>query len=446
MSLERVLVWPDAYPLLLKGLLEQNGAFILDALESWPQCGVTEDKQGIVTCVLPPLYYLLWQKPAEPFEQCFYQHIFDYQDDAQQYIESACSHLNQQMGSNEASSELLINRIDQYAPIAEQLQVESDLSLSLLVKQLRYFKLYRHFLTLGLPLSSNDVLELWSDEDFREVLLPFVKSNLHHDANGLADEIANRLSLGEDFFDLLIALCDDNIDNRLIERALLSHISQKDAKQSLCMRFVEQGAKGSITDENGYTALIWAAKQGFANVFEALLTPERLKDTDLTSNNLLHFAVRARSLAIISIALKAGVNFHQQDANGLTPYRLAVELEYSDVIKHFEQKFGIKELSHAGKLKLIQLVHLFHGLICFILPLQIFLLFSDGIDVKTEIAIFTTLVSLGAFTYALTLKRSSLYPTFKHPIGLTLIRYCSPLSLVCQLLLLLVIITTVLSN
>ncbi|WP_394226473.1 ankyrin repeat domain-containing protein [Pseudoalteromonas spongiae] len=445
MSLERVLVWPEAYPLLLKGLLEQNGAFILDALEAWPKCEETKDAQGISTSVLPPLYYLLWLKPAEPFEQCFYQHIFEYDDNAQQYIESAIAHLHQQLNSKEAISELLLSRIDQYAAIGNQVAMQSELTLTSLCMHLRFFKLFQQFLNLGMPLSHDDVLAIWADDDFREVALPFIKSNVTGDTNLLAEEIADRLRQGEDFFDLLLALSDGEVDNRLLERALLSHISQPDAKQSLCMRFIEQGAKGQITDEDGLTALIWSAKQGFANVFDALLSKERASECDLKGNNLLHFAVRARSLDIISKALNGGVNYHQKDSDGLTPYRLAVELELPEVIKHFEHKFGIKELSEEGQLKLIQHVHLLHALVCFILPLQIFLIFSDSITIKTEISIATTLVSLGAFAFALSLKRSNLYPNIKHPFALTLIRILSPISLILALLLLLVILTTVLS-
>jgi len=445
LSLERVLVWPEAYPLLLKGLLEQNGAFILDALEAWPKCEVTKDAQGISTSVLPPIYYLLWLKPAEPFEQCYYQHIFEYDDTAQQYIESALQHLQQQLAGKEATSELLLSRIDQYASIGQQVSIQNELSLTALCMNLRVFKLFQQFLSLGMPLKHDDVLAIWADPDFRDVALPFIKSNLHDDPAQLAEQIAQKLRQGEDFFDLLLALSDDEVDNRLLERALLSHISQSDAKQSLCMRFIEQGAKGQITDEDGLTALIWSAKQGFANVFDALLTKERAGECDLKGNNLLHFAVRARSLDIISKALNGGVNYQQKDAEGLSPYRLAVTLELHEVVKHFEHKFGIKELSEEGKLKLIQMVHLLHALVCFMFPLQLFLIFSDSISIKTEISIVSTLVSLGAFAYALSLKRSNLYPNIKHPFALTLIRFLSPVCLILTLLLLLVILTTVLS-
>ena len=262
-------------------MLEQNGAFILDALEAWPECTVTSDEQGIQSSVLPPLYYLLWLKPAEPFEQCFYQHIFEYEDSAQQYIESAIVHLNQQLNSKEAISELLLSRIDQYASIAQQVKMQSDLSLTSLMMQLRLFKLFHQFLELGLPLPQDDVLAIWQDPDFKEIALDFIKPNLIGEPQLLAEEIAERLKQGEDFFDLLLALSDDEVDNRLLERALLSHISQDDAKQSLCMRFIEQGAQGNITDENGLTALIWSAKQGFVNVFTALLTKERASESDL---------------------------------------------------------------------------------------------------------------------------------------------------------------------
>ena len=155
--------------------------------------------------------------------------------------------------------------------------------------------------------------------------------------------------------------------------------------------------------------------------------------------------MRARSLDIISKALNGGVNYREKDEAGFSAYRLAVELEFTDVIKHFEQKFGIKELSEAGQLKLIQTVHSLHAIVCFILPLQIFLLFSDSITVKTEVSIVTTLISLAAFAYALTLKRSNLYPAIKHPFALNLIRVLSPIFLVLMLCLLLVILTTVLS-
>jgi hypothetical protein len=445
LSLERVLVWPEAYPLLIKGLLEQNGAFILDALEAWPKCQTTTDNQGISSCVLPPLYYLLWQQPAEPFEQCFYQHIAEYDEPAQSYIQDVLHQLKLQLGNKEAISELFLTRIEKYAPITDQITIEFDLSLTSLLMDLRYFKIFHQMLALELKLSCRDVLIIWQDHDFRKVALDFIKSNFKGDLSELVDEISTRLKNGEDYFDLLIAMSDEEVDNRLLERALLFHISQPDAKQSLCMRFIQQGAKGEISDKEGLTALIWSVKQGFSNVFDALINRDRNNETDAHNNNLLHYAVRARNLDIMSKALKLGVNYRQSNHAGLTPYRLAVDLEYLDVVKHLEQKFGIKELKKEEQMGLVKTVHMLHAIVCLIFPLQLFFIFSDNLSIKTEIAIATTLISMALFAYATLLKRSSLYPTFKSPVTFSIIKVFSPIFLALSLLLLFIILTTVLS-
>ena len=43
--MENVLIWPKEYPLLVKGPIEQNGAFILDALDAWPACRSTRRRR-----------------------------------------------------------------------------------------------------------------------------------------------------------------------------------------------------------------------------------------------------------------------------------------------------------------------------------------------------------------------------------------------------------------
>ena len=81
--MENVLIWPKEYPLLIKGLVEQNGAYILDALEAWPACHSTNEDDGVCTTVLPPIYYLSWLTPLEPFEECYFQHISEFDEAAQ---------------------------------------------------------------------------------------------------------------------------------------------------------------------------------------------------------------------------------------------------------------------------------------------------------------------------------------------------------------------------
>ena len=127
--MENVLIWPKEYPLLVKGLIEQNGSFILDALEAWPACRTTEEDDGVRTTILPPIYYLTWLLPLEPFEECFFQHISEYDDDAHHYISAAKSYYLDNDFTSESLVLLLCQRLEPYARIAAQCAIETPISL-----------------------------------------------------------------------------------------------------------------------------------------------------------------------------------------------------------------------------------------------------------------------------------------------------------------------------
>lgn len=446
LSTENVLIWPKEYPLLLKGLLEQNGAFILDALEAWPQCDTAVDEQGIESTILPPLYYLLWQKPAEPFEQCFFQHIYEFDDELLTYVESAYQHLVTQLEHKEAIAELLLERIAPYASTSEQVKMATPVSLTGLCMHLRFFKVFNLLLKQGLTLSDQDTLAVWQDDDFRELSLEYIKQGTTlRTPDTLIDIISEELNQGGDFFDLLIAIKGEDYDHHILEKALLAHIQRDDAMQSVCIRFLEQGAKGTLLDANGMSAAMWAAKKGFASLLAQLLDKDTINNQDHHGNTVLHYCVYSLNEECVSLSLNGGINYHLVNKDGLSPYRLAVAEKYDTVVKQFEQKFGIKELSNEEKMKRIKVVHLLHALIIFLSPLQLFFIFTEQLTIKSEISFVITLSSMIMMFYALTLKSSSLYPNFKHPFSLTLLRVLSPLAIALQLIISVIIVISVLS-
>ena len=113
--MEQVLIWPAQYPTLLKGLIRENGAYILDAIEAWPDCQQTTDEQGVVTTVLPPLFYLAWLRPLEPFEACYFQHIDDFDDKQRHYVNSVLQHMDSNGSEHSTLLNTLIQRLGKYS-------------------------------------------------------------------------------------------------------------------------------------------------------------------------------------------------------------------------------------------------------------------------------------------------------------------------------------------
>ncbi|MEM0514923.1 ankyrin repeat domain-containing protein [Pseudoalteromonas sp. YIC-827] len=435
--MEKVLIWPEQYPLLLKGLIEQNGAFILDALEAWPACS-TKIEDEVSSTTLPPLYYLIWLQPRDPFDECTFQHISDFDEQALRYIQAAKEYFLSNDYTAEQISEMLLERLAQYADINAQIQIETPLSLAKLLFEQRYFSLLAELLNRDVKLSSADILLLWQEVDFRPKLEPYLP-DCAADLPDLLEAAKTELIQGHDFFTLLQCLSNEENLQQLLEQALLAHLHSEHAKQSLAMRFIEQGARGSEQNEQGQTALMLAAEKGFVSVIEALLGQASLDAKDHQGNNALHYAVAADNGNCLTVLLRAGANFHAKNNAGLSCYRYAVEQNRKALVRLMEREFGIKELSPQGQYMRIAKVHALHALVMLLLPLQLFFFFDDGIDYKSELTMVFTMLSVVAIFFAISLKRCALYPQLRHPFGLGLLRVGSVLSLLAQLALLSVV-------
>ncbi|MCG7569463.1 ankyrin repeat domain-containing protein [Pseudoalteromonas sp. CNC9-20] len=442
--MEKVLIWPEHYPLLLKGLIEQNGAFILDALEAWPACS-TKIEDNVSTTVLPPIYYLVWLAPRDPFDECTFQHISDFDEQAHQYINAAREYFLNNEYTNEQISEFLLERLSQYADVNAQLALESPMSLAQLLFEQRYFSLLEQLLARGALLSSADIMLVWQEVDFRSKFSAFLPQ-CAADKGTVLDAAKAELVQGKDFFTLLQHLSTDDNLQHLLEQALLAHLQSEHAKQSLAMRFVEQGAKGSEYNEQGQSALMLAAEKGFVAVLEAILSDASMDAKDEQGNTALHYAVAADNSACLKLLLRAGANFHAKNNAGLSCYRYAVERNRKELVRLMEREFGIKELSPQGQYMRVAKVHVLHALVVMLLPLQLFFFFDESIEHKSELTIALTMFSMVAIFFAISLKRCALYPQLKHPFGLGVIRMGSVLSLVAQLGLLSVVALAFLSQ
>lgn len=83
-----------------------------------------------------------------------------------------------------------------------------------------------------------------------------------------------------------------------------------------------------VKDNDGHTALMWAAWQGDALSIDLLLRHgASLTETDNTKLTPLHWAAVKGSRPCISRLLKAGASFDVQDENGKTPAVMAKELK-----------------------------------------------------------------------------------------------------------------------
>ncbi|KPH94231.1 ankyrin [Pseudoalteromonas porphyrae] len=430
--MENVLIWPKEYPLLVKGLIEQNGAFILDALEAWPACRSNEEDDGVCTTVLPPIYYLTWLTPLEPFEECYFQHICEYDDSAQHYINAAKNHYYDNEYTPESLVLMLCQRLEKYASVAGQAAIKTPISLISQLFSKRYFTVIEHALSSASKVSAQDALALWKEVDFRERFSCFIPDSIDS-VSQLSELAAKKVAGGKDYFTLLTQVSPDVDSVMLLEQALLAHLSFKTAKQTMAMRFIEQGATGTLADENGKTAFMWAVEKGYVNLVQTLLEQQDKKQQDSLGNTALHYAVFAKNEPLMVLLLKSGYDFRTQNIDGLSCYRLAVSIKATQLVKCLERDFGIKELSPDGQFTRIKKVHGLHAVVTLLLPFQLFFFFDDSLSGKSEITLTLTMFSLVCFFFAMSLKRCALYPHIKHPWGLFVLRCFSLFSLVGQL-------------
>lgn len=429
--MENVLIWPKEYPLLIKGLAEQNGAYILDALEAWPACRSTNEDDGVCATVLPPIYYLTWLTPLEPFEECYFQHISEFDEAALHYVNAMKSHFLENDYTPESLVLMLCQRLEKYASAFAQSAVKTPITLIHQLFNRRYFTVIEHVLNQGAKMSADDVLELWTEVDFRERFSGFIPESVA-DLEPLTVLAAEKVAHGEDYFTLLKLVSPDVDSASLLEQALLAHLSHENAKQTMAKRFIEQGATGALADANGKTAFMWATEKGYVNVVETLLEYQDKKSQDNKGNTALHYAVLAENGPLLVLLLKAGYDFRVRNNDGLSCYRLAVSIKADSLVKCLEHDFGIKELSPEGQFDRIKKVHLLHAIVTLLLPVQLFFFFDDSISIKSELTLSFTLISILCFFFATSLKRCALYPHIRHPWGLFILRLFSLFSLIGQ--------------
>ncbi|MDN4032168.1 ankyrin repeat domain-containing protein, partial [Chryseobacterium gambrini] len=77
--------------------------------------------------------------------------------------------------------------------------------------------------------------------------------------------------------------------------ALLAHLSFDTAKQTMAMRFIEQGATGTLSDDNDKTAFMWAVEKGYVNLVQTLFDKQDKTLADKLGNTALHYAVVAKN-------------------------------------------------------------------------------------------------------------------------------------------------------
>jgi hypothetical protein len=443
--MEHVLIWPSQYPMLLRGLVEQNGAFILDALESWPSCSTNTDEQGVKTTVLPPIFYLQWLKPLEPFESCYFQHIDEYDEQQQAYTQQLFAHIEQSGMSRQALIIKLLECFAQYSDLAMQIKSTEYPNFFGLLIALEYAQVFEWCLAANIQLTPQDVCTAWLEPDFRAA----IETHLDHclaDRDATASQAAELLLQDAQYYGLLEELYDDKdqIMERL-EQALLEQICRDDVKQPELMALIAQGAKGTARDVNNKSALMWAIEKGFVNVAEKLIEHHDGNDIDATGQTFLHFAVQSNLATMINLVLDTGIDAHKIDETGQTPYRLALKLSALVAKKTLEQR-GIKELSESGKLLKIKQVHVLYALVSLLLPLQFVLFFSDQIEDKSIFVWGATALGLLLFGFARTVRKGQLYPTLPHPWSLKGLMALSWFSVSAQVLFALLVLSAFLRS
>lgn len=440
--MEHVLIWPAQYPLLLRGLAEQNGAFILDALEAWPKCETTKDEQGVETTILPPVFYLLWLKPLEPFESCYFQHIDEYDEQQQAYTLQLFEHLDSTGMTKQSLTYTLLERLSHYSDL--QLQVDSVNTpsfFSLLLNHC-YYQVVQWALTYGLKMSAEDLCEAWAKEDLRGVITDTIPGCVS-DMTGTIEKATNNLLEGAEYYSLLTQLCNDVELTQNLEQALLAHVLQDQAKQSTLMAFINQGAKGTAKDDKGSSAFMWAIEKGFINVVEQLMPEQDVNDIDDMGQTCLHYAVKSNLPNMVELILAAGVDPHHRDVSDKSAYKLAMKRGATAARKVLEAH-GIIELSEEAQYNKIRQVHALYALAALLLPLQLFFFFHDGLSIKQGLVWGATLIGVCLFTLARGVRSGPLYPSKPHPWSLKGLSALSWVSISLQGMFSLLILVTLL--
>ncbi|PCK31274.1 ankyrin repeat domain-containing protein [Pseudoalteromonas piscicida] len=442
--MEQVLIWPAQYPMLLKGLIEQNGAYILDAIEAWPNCQQIKDEQGVTTTVLPPLFYLAWLRPLEPFEACYFQHIDDYDDKQRQYVSGIIQHIEENGTDPDELIKTLIQRLGQYSNIQMQVQDQS-LSFVELLCDKQYEQTLIWLLEVGIQFSAKEIIFLWchASEDIHAALLSNI-DNCLLDRSATAKLATDSLLEGEQTFELLCAMCDKEEVEGLLEQALLFQLTQQQVKQSAIITLVTQGAKGIAKDINGRSAIMLAIENGFVSAVETMLPHHKVNELDGSGRNFMHYAAASNSAAMVEMIFEHGDDPTLADVHGDTPYRVAMKNQALTSKQTFEQH-GIIELSSDAKYQKIKTVHMLYALAAILLPLQLFLFFTDEVDDKTIATLVTTAASIGVFALARKKRSNPLYPLNSTPWSLLGVNALAWLSIGIQVLFSVLVLIAVLS-
>jgi hypothetical protein len=442
--MEKVLIWPSQYPLLLKGLAEQNGAFILDALEAWPECQTLIDDQGVESTILPPVFYLIWLKPLDPFEACHFQHIDEYELEHRTYTEMLVAHFNQAGLDQQAIVLMLIQRLAQYSQISAQLNCVSypDFFTLLIDKKMNDVVLWA--LQNGIKLSPLQLVTCWLDDSLKGSLIELLPTCLI-DLETTTEYLLAHNEPEQPLFDLLRQLIDEEQVKDLLEQALLTLITSEQVKQADVIEYIKQGATASVCDESGKNAFMYAIEKGFVSIVEQLIESQDLTQKDASGNGLMHFAVLSNSSAMISLLFTHGCKAKVVNKMGQTPYRLALK-HGAFIGKKTLEQHGIKELSEGEQYSKIRLVHSLVAIACFAFPLQLSLFFSDSFDYKSESVWLFSVMSVLLVFVSKRIKNGALYPVKRHPWSLKLLYGKAYVSTSLQILLSLLVLFTVLTT
>ena len=239
-------------------------------------------------------------------------------------------------------------------------------------------------------------------------------------------------------------MCDKDEVTGLLEQALLFQLTQQQVKQSAIITLVTQGAKGTARDSSGRSAIMLAVENGFVSAVETMLPHHKVNELDESGRNLMHYAAASNSAAMIEMIFEHGDDPTLADIHGDTPYRVAMKNQALTSKQTFEQH-GIIELSNEAKYQKIKTVHILYAFAAILLPLQLFLFFTDEVDEKTIATLVTTAASIAIFVFARRKRSNPLYPSSSTPWSLIGVNALAWLSIGVQVLFSVLVLIAVLS-
>lgn len=335
---EHLIIWPKAYFSLLRGLLEGNSVYVLDALEAWPRLTVDVQQAAdhqIISYHLSPQALLLWLHPEhDPCMRRHIQHIHEFTD----------TELQQLLQWSQA--------VDHHAllshswPVLQQHTAFDDKAVhELLVCQMfeqGLASLWRDWLAMGGCMTVAQAEHCYQ-LDSSAISAISTASALHDDlSSAFAAQLAQGSLNGEFWQALLNQQHAAALKARLRSSLAKTTLTVEQLRTALPMLLpLQLGEETALADLNLLPQILTVVSKAQL----PLACDDWPAFSDAQGETLLHYLVRAQRPDLLVTAVKLGCDVGQTDARGVSAYSLADELGQTETLRVFKQQLHYRQLS-----------------------------------------------------------------------------------------------------